>query len=267
MSCEIDQAAVARLDDLLTTVQREAPRRLASETRRAAIYICQSLRSRTKKAPKRARPREMLAVPSPVPPRYIHSNSAGHRLLRRWQLTRKVGTPDEYTKQHYVYTNAHRAKNGRMVGKSPAAERRELFRLHGGIPRAGLAKKSWGWVMKQIYNAAATADLAWKRTKGERRDPRRYVKGVFEKGPLGAMALIRNGLDYIGATLPPGGVTEAVNAATKRMSHNIEEFILGAENAPTRHAPAPRGIDAQLAAYNHGERATPPKGFQLWKWL
>lgn len=225
MSCEIDQAAVARLDDLLTTVQREAPRRLASETRRAAIYICTALRARTKKAPKRARPREMLAVPSPVPPRYIHSNSAGHRLLRRWQLTRKVGTPDEYTKQHYVYTNAHRAKNGRMVGKSPAAERRELFRLHGGIPRAGLAKKSWGWVMKQIYNAAATADLAWKRTRGERRDPRNYVKGIFHRATNGATALIHNDLDYILDALPPGMLAEAVNAASKRLEHNLMDYI------------------------------------------
>ena len=234
VTCDIDRAAVARLDGLLTSIEREAPRRLATETRRAAIYICTSLRARTKKAPKRAPQSEMLATPSPVPPRYVHSNSAGRRLLRRWQLTRKVGTPAQYTRQHFVYTNAHRGKNGKMVGKQPGAERRELFRLHGGISRAGLAKKSWGWVMKQIYNGAAAGDIAWTRTRGERRDPRQYVKGLFQRAANGATALISNGLDYIADALPAGALTEAVNAAATRLDHNIAADIVRAENAPHR---------------------------------
>lgn len=225
VSCEIDRAAVARLDDLFARIERETPQRLAAETRRAAIYICTSLRARTKKAPKRAPLREMLAVPSPIPPRYVHSNSAGHRLLRRWQLTRKVGTPAEYVKQHYVYTKAHRGRDGRMVGKSPASERRELFRLHGGISRAGLAKMSWGWLMKQIYGGASAGDISWKRTKGERRDPRRYVTGLFERAANGATAVIRNGLDYILDALPAGALAAAMDAASKRLEHNIMKNI------------------------------------------
>lgn len=225
VTCEIDQAAVDRLDEILTRIQRETPGKLASQTRRAAIYICTSLRARTKKAPKRAPAREMLATPSPNPPRYIHSNSAGHRLLRRWQLTRKVGTPDQYTKDHYVYTNAKRGKGGRMVGKSPAAERRELFRLHGGISRAGLAKKSWGWVMKQISAGAGAGDISWTRTKGERRDPRQYVKGLFVRTATGAGASIDNDLDYILDALPAGALSEAVDAATKRLEYNINNNI------------------------------------------
>lgn len=221
VTCEIDQAAVARLDGLLSTIQREAPRRLASETRRAAIYICQSLRARTKVAPKRVRTSECRAEPSPLPPRYVHSNSKGRALLRRWALTRKVGTPDQYTKHHFVYTNARRAKNGKMVGKSAAAERRELLKMHGGIPRAGLAKKSWGWVMKQIYNGAAAVDTVWRRTRGERRDPRQYVKGMFSRMTGGAFAEIRNHLDYIMDALRPGALAEAIDAASKRLEHNV----------------------------------------------
>lgn len=231
MSVDVDSAAVAKLDGLLTRIEREMPKRLATETRRAAIYICESLRARTKVAPKRVRSSEWSAVPSPVPPRYVHSNSKGRALLRRWALTRKLGTPDAYTKHHYVYTNAHRAKNGKMVGKSAAAERRELIKMHGGIPRAGLAKLSWGWVMKQIYNGAA-ADTFWKRTKGERRDPRQYVKGQFSKSSTGAFALIRNALDYISDALRPGALDEAVNAAYKRMDHNVARELMAAENAP-----------------------------------
>lgn len=225
MGIDIDEAAVAGLDDLLSRIAVETPRKLGTETRRAAIYICQALRARTKKAPKRMRPNEYSAEPSNVPPRYVHSNSAGRHLLRRWSLTRKVGTPDQYTKDHYVYTNAHRGKGGRMVGKSPAQERRELVRNHGGISRAGLAKTSWGWVMKQIYNAAPVSDIAWKKTKGERRDPRQYVKGIFTQVASGAMAQIDNSLDYILDALPPGAVGEAIEAATKRMEYNVSEGL------------------------------------------
>ena len=221
VSCEIDRAAVARLDGLLSRIERETPKRLATETRRAAIYICTSLRARTKKAPKRAPLREMRAEPSWEPPRYIHSNSAGHRLLRRWALWRKLGTPAQYVNHHYVYTKAHRGRDGRMVGKSPASERRELFRLHGGISRAGLAKLSWGWLMKQIYGGAAAGDISWKRTKGERRDPRRYVTGLFLRAANGATAVIRNGLDYILDALPAGALPAAMDAASKRLEHNI----------------------------------------------
>ena len=225
MGIDIDEAAVAGLDDLLSRIAVETPRKLGTETRRAAIYICQALRARTKKAPKRMRPNEYSAEPSNMPPRYVHSNSAGRHLLRRWSLTRKLGTPDQYTKHHYVYTNAHRGKGGRMVGKSPAQERRELVRNHGGISRAGLAKTSWGWVMKQIYNAAPVSDIAWKKTKGERRDPRQYVKGIFTQVASGAMAQIDNSLDYILDALPPGAVGEAIEAATKRMEYNVSEGL------------------------------------------
>jgi len=225
MGIDIDEAAVAGLDDLLSRIAVETPRKLGTETRRAAIYICQALRARTKKAPKRMRPNEYSAEPSNVPPRYVHSNSAGRHLLRRWSLTRKLGTPDQYTKHHYVYTNARRGKGGRMVNKSPAQERRELVRNHGGISRAGLAKTSWGWVMKQIYNAAPVSDIAWKKTKGERRDPRQYVKGIFTQVASGAMAQIDNSLDYILDALPPGAVGEAIEAATKRMEYNVSEGL------------------------------------------
>lgn len=224
VSVDIDTAAIERLNGVLDRVANESHRHLAAETRRGAIYICQSLRARTKKAPKRARANEYRAVPSPNPPRYIHSNSAGHRLLRRWSLTRKLGTPDQYTYDHFVYTDARRGKGGRMVGKNAGAERRELLRLHGGIPRAGLAKISWGWIMKRISSGEAV-DTAWNRTEGERRDPRRFVRGIFQATAGGAFAEIDNSLDYILDALKPGALDEAITAAANRLEHNINNHI------------------------------------------
>lgn len=259
VTCDIDQAAVARLDGLLSRIQYEMPGRLASETRRAAIYVCQSLRSRTKVAPKRIRKSEYEASISTVPPKYIHSNSAHRRLLRRWTLTRKLGTPEQYTYHHYVYTDRHRGKDGRMVGGNRSAELRELIQQHGGIPRAGLAKLSWGWAMKQIYNGAS-ADFTWKRRRGDRRDPRQYVKGVFRKFAGGAMAQISNALDYILDAIKPGALTESVNAAARRMEYNIAAELSKIENAPVASTAHRRGrrMSYEVA---HG-RADPRNGYR-----
>lgn len=222
-SVEIDRAALARLEAVLAKVERETPKRLATETRRAALYVCQALKKRTRKAPKRIRRNEWEAEPSPRPPRYVHSNSAGRALLRRWALTRKRGTPDAYTRDHYVYTKARRGRGGRMVGKSVAGELRELLKHHGGISRPGLAKLSWGWIAKRIYNAAE-GDLSFKRGK-VRRDPRRAVSGKFARDPRGAMAELVNALDYIADACPAAAVSEAVEAAAKRLEHNIDKHI------------------------------------------
>ncbi len=226
VSVQVDEVALKRLSDVLERVRREAPGRLATETRRAALYICRSLKARTRKAPKKIPKAEWRAAPSANPPRYAHSNSAGRALLRRWTLWRKLGTPAAYARDHFVYTKAHRAKNGRMVGKHAAEEVRELLKQHGGIPNAGLAKASWGWTAKRIYNAADAGALmvAW-RTKKWRRDPRRAVAGVFKRFPDGGAAQILNRLDYILAACPPAAVGEAVLAAANRLEHNIMNHI------------------------------------------
>jgi hypothetical protein len=233
VTVDIDAVALAKLQRLLQEVNRVAPRRLQTETRRAALYICQGLKKRTKQAPKRIPRKEWEAIPSPVPPRYIHSNSSGKPLLRRWMLTRKLGTPDAYSKHYYVYTKAKLGKNGKMVGKNPTEEKRELLQQHGGISRRGLAKKSWGWVAKGIYAAGGEADLtlAWRGHKRDRRDPRQYVKGEFQKVPDGAFARILNRLDYIRAALKPGAISETITAATKRLNYNIADVFDDAPHA------------------------------------
>ena len=223
VTAQIDPASIARLEGLFSRIEREMPRRMGTQIKRAAIYICQSAKRDTKVAPRniRKRPAEYTAIPSPVPPRYVHSNSAGHPLLRRWQLTRKKGTPKETTKQYYVYTKAHRNKAGKMVGKNEAAEVRELLRLHGGIARYGLAKKSWGWLAHDIASTSNMGDLSWKRTKGERRNPRDYVKGLFSQLKDGASAELKNRLDYILDACPESAISAAIVRAANRLEHNL----------------------------------------------
>lgn len=281
---EIDQAAMSHMTSLLRDVAYYMPERLAAETQRAAIYVCNSLRARTTVAPKRAPKREYSATPSPVPPRYNHSNSAHHKLLRRWRLTRKIGTPAEYSKDFYVYTDAkrrvtkrtaqvtvsahkRRTPTGRttnvtahrrrvkvavykMVGKHPAQEIRELVRFHCGIQHRGLAKKSWGWAAQKIYNnGAAAGDLSWKHGKRDRRDPRRYVRGMFFKTGSGAAARIDNNLDYAYHALPPGGLEDAIRAAALRMRHNLEGAFLRAFDRAGGGMDAPRSWGRSASSY------------------
>lgn len=111
-----------------------------------------------------------------------------------------------------------------MVGKSRAGEIRELLAQHGGIKRPGLAKLSWGWIAKRIYNASAMGDLSFKRGR-IRRDPRKAVSGRFERRVNGALAEIHNALDYISAACSPAAVSQAVTAAANRLEHNIRNHI------------------------------------------
>jgi hypothetical protein len=250
---EIDQAAVSHMTSLLRDVAYYMPERLADETKRAAIYVCKSLRARTKVAPKRIPKSEYAATPSVVPPRYVHSNSAHRKLLRRWTLARKLGTPDAYAKHYFVYTEARRKwVRGRgyvMVGKQNANEIRELLKFHGGIQHRGLAKKSWGWAANKIYNnGAAAGDLSWKHGKKDRRDPRRYVHGMFFKTGSGAEARLDTNMESAYNALQPGGLEEAINAAAARLRHNLEAAFLRAFNRDGGMT-APRSWGGSASSY------------------
>ena len=216
----IDEKAVKKLLNLFDRIDKETPLLAADQVRRAGIYVCKSLAARTPVAPKQIRPKEFQAEPSTNRPYYI---TTPRGLLRRWRLTRKLGTPAQNTHDHYVYTAARRGKGGRMVGKRDAEERRELLLYHGGISRRGIAKKSWGWIAHQIYaqDSSGFGDLSYKRIKGERRDPRNAARGSFEQQRNSALAKIANDLDYIGAIVPQGTVNEAFNAAVNKLEHNI----------------------------------------------
>ena len=220
----IDEKAVKKLLNLFDRIDKETPLLAADQVRRAGIYVCKSLAARTPVAPKQIRPKEYQAEPSTNRPYYI---TTPRGLLRRWRLTRKLGTPAQYTRDHYVYTAARRGKSGRMVGIKAAQEKRELLRFHGGINRRGIAKKSWGWIAHQIYaqDASGFGDLSYKRTRGERRNPRDAAHGAFLQERNKATAKIMDMLDYIGAIVPQGTVNEAFNAAVNKLEHNLSTHL------------------------------------------
>lgn len=184
----------------------------------AALSICNSLRARTKKAPKRARSGEYRLDLHPDPPRYITYKN-GQKLARplhRWLVTRKLGTPDQYQKSAFAYVGIKTGRNGRPV-KNLAAERAELRKYQLGIFHAGLAKQSWNWSKGEI--AGRGKGTVWKKRKNDRRNPMDSVDGSYRRETttttVGGVSEIHNKLDYIRSAVPPGAEDAAISAAAR----------------------------------------------------
>lgn len=196
----------------------------------AAMSICNSLRARTKRAPKLARAKEYKIVrptgwtmqqvgkrkvPTPAP--YV-TYRRGQRLpiaIKRYELTRRLGTEKERTHPVYAYAHLRHAKDGSIVSDA-AAEKREIRSVHLKIARAGLAKRSWNWIKQAIYKGFKP--IVVERNK-RARNPGDAVNGSYRATKSGhwsgAIAKIENNLDYIKAALPAGAVDEALTAAER----------------------------------------------------
>lgn len=221
VSCDIDQIAVQRIQHNLLTIEREAPERIAGATKRAGLYILGALKKRTIKAPKKMRKSEYSLEPM----RRQYITRMGD-VLHRWEFKHH---PSTTTKHFAAYATRERSKATRWKwrGLKLADERREIIAAHDllKIRRAGLAKLSWDWIYGQIAGGGMR-QVSWRRMRGERRDPRNFIKGLFTRlSGKGAAVEIKNALDYIMDALPPGAIGEAMNAASKRLEYNINEEI------------------------------------------
>lgn len=200
----------------------------------AAMSVCNSMRARTKKAPKRARPNEYRLELHPDPPRYI-TYKDGRKLdrpLHRWLVTRKLGTPDQYTKSAFAYVGIKTDRKGRPV-KNLAAEKAELRKFQLGIFHAGLAKQSWNWSKGEISGKGK--GTVWKKRRNDLRNPKDSVSGSYRRDASvttsGGVAEIHNRLDYISAAMPSGAEDAALSAAARDIMHRAEQVV--SRNATT----------------------------------
>ena len=228
----IDELNLESISSQLRRFAEVSGDRLPGMVRRAACYVCDSLRARTKTAKKYPKANEYSMRLSAIPPRYI-TYKKGVKLpyaLHRWDLTRKIGTPDQFTKPYYVYQHTKINRRGNMVNDL-TAEKKELKMHHLELYHRGLAKKSWDWAKGEI---TGNRDAVWRRRKKDRpdRDPTKAVQGVFlaARGAriVDASAEIRNRLDYIGYALQPGALNDAVKNANKKLGFAIDNELLRA---------------------------------------
>lgn len=224
MSVDIDLGAVHRLDTMLTRIQREYPGHVAGSVRRAGLYMLRSFKARTIKAPKKMRSSEYKFVP--MKGEYITNKKTG-RVLHRWEFTHLPGTHAQKVLHFAAYATRSRSKDTKWKwrGLNRAEERREIVKYRDlmKVRRAGLAKLSWDWIARQVMNSASSV-FEWRRMKGEKRDPRNFVKGIFRRiVDKGAEMELVNSLDYILSCLPAGAIEEAITAASNRLEHNLKE--------------------------------------------
>lgn len=231
ISAELQESTVREITSFLNGVAKETPQHLAKVTKVTGLEMCKTLKARTRKSPKRIPPREYSASTHLSPLTTYITYRRGKKLdvpLHRWRLIRKKGTPAETNNLYFVYSHHKEIvrKGKRKIVPDLAAEKRELLKYHGGIQHAGLAKQSWGWAAKGIYNGT-TEDASYKRRKHDRRDPRKDVSGesktwVTGKNSGTTEVSIENKIDYICDAMYPGAVDDAAKAALRSMLHKID---------------------------------------------
>ena len=149
ISVDIDQAATQRLERLFLRFEREMPERIAGATRRAGIYVLNSLKARTIKAPKKMRSGEYSL--KAIKGGYV---TRMDDVIHLWEFVHLPGTTDAKRKVYGAYATRERSKatKWKWRGLKAAEERREIVNARDllKIRRAGLAKLSWGWIAKQV---------------------------------------------------------------------------------------------------------------------
>lgn len=225
---EMSEADKKQLMDAIKRASANFPNSAEKWVKKAALAVCRSMRARTKKAPKSIPQREYSARPSSTWPKYITKKDG--TVLHRWDLTKKVGTPKEDTYRYFVYAHAKTNRRGMLV-KDLAGEKRELLKFHGKIPRAGLAKLSWGWAMNKIVSGS-DVNVRYHRRKGDKRNPVHAITADFRKvainGERGAEVLIENALDYIRSAVSQSALSESISAASNAINAQIDKALLRA---------------------------------------
>lgn len=189
--------ACSRYTDELGNTQRTA-------IRRGTIALVKSLRARTAKSKKQAPVADITRADKP---RYITPKGNHQKSQPAWMIRRHVGDKGE---RHYIHTADTRA------------EARKKFAQY---TKFGLAKLSWGWFMKTLFNRAIPGESANPRAQI---DSRMTEGHLLERGSGNGRVvevLLVNKLDYITAALPSGALEDSMRAATNSINKQIDDGL------------------------------------------
>jgi len=224
VSASIDAASVSAFNSALSEYQKTMRKDAETAPRMAAIMVCKSLRARTKVSKKN---KGMKVVVSEEKPKWI-SYKNGQKLpkpLRRWKVT-LTDRGRTFTKYVYAGTTAEMKQQLRLlVGTNyyPLDATGNGLKKKGGV--RGLAKRSWGWVMHNIYNGAAP-DTPWQRRNRDKRNPKDAAK---ESTSRPFLAVISNRLGYAMDALKGGSasINEAIEKATNSILKRVKTRNFG----------------------------------------
>ena len=199
LTASVDGVASAAFAEALKMLGESLGDASAQAPRRAAIQLCKNFRANTRQAKKN---KAMVVAVSETSPKYItyHNGRKLEHPLRRWRVT-LVDRGRTFDRYVYATDRADMRRQLReQVGTNyfPTGDKGTPQKKGG---TRGLAKKSWGWVMHNIFKGAAP-DTPWKRRKNDRRNPKDATSestSSVQKGVTisGGFARICNRLSYI----------------------------------------------------------------------
>lgn len=203
ISAEVPTKTIENFTRACSRYKDELGNRQAVAIRRGTIALVKSLRARTAKAKKLAPAAHVARCSNP---RYLTPKGHGQKSQRAWTIRRRVGSDREE-----AYIHAADSK----------AEARRKFAIY---TRWGLARKSWGWFMKALFNRAAPTE-GNPKAKVDDRMVNGYLREVVTGPNPSVEVLIVNRLDYIRDALPPGALEESMTAATNSINKQIDDGL------------------------------------------
>ena len=171
--------------------------------RRGTIALIKGLRARTAKA-KRQAPMKDVTRYTGDGPHYITPKGGGPA-KHRWAIRRKGGADER------IYVK-------------PADTRAEARRRFAQYTRWGLARHSWGWFMKALFNRAEQTG-GNPNTKIDGRMTDGHIREVLTGLNPRVEVLIVNKLDYIREALPEAALSDAMAAATRYIDGQIDKGL------------------------------------------
>lgn len=229
---EIDQADINALMKAIGELRAHLGTSTRVAMRRATIDLIKSLRARsggTRVSKKQVALGDIEK--SNDKPKYITKQDG--TVLRRFDV-RRWGYGKSYKAKAFIpVMKRARGKSGKMV-MDVSRMRREARARVGQIRNWGLARKSWGWFMKTLFNRSSNGG----DNPNVQIDRRMVAGGITEKRkPLsdGTISLatpiyicieIVNKLEYIRKAIWPGAVPRAVEKAKNSILAKIKKGVL-----------------------------------------
>ena len=215
---EVSQASIDGLKKALDDYQAKMGRGTRDALRSVTIDVVKSLRKNTRSAPKQVLRGDVRL--GTADPKYLTRKGGGGRLRRvsilRWFNGMKV--PKSHWQQ--VGTQKVRRRSGEVVERemTKAALLREARKNYGGVRNWGLAKQSWGWFMKALFNQSLQ-----DRNPKAKIDGRMVDKAMEERDGKLSITIV-NRLDYIRKAMFPGAVEVAVRSALRSIQWKIQNL-------------------------------------------
>lgn len=216
-SMSVPAADVKAFTDALKRYEKETQRDMRGAVRSATLDLLRSLRARTRRAPK--------VVPlgyvrwGEETPKYYTGKKDG-KVYRRVVVTRWFkGKRSQHVHWQEVRTKyrSRKTRNGISESWSEAtpAMLREARQRFGAVRMWGLAKKSWGWFMRALFQHSVKDENQHARIRSGMVD-----KEMVERDGSVSITIV-NKLDYIRKALKPGALSSSLRAAANLINKKI----------------------------------------------